>query len=286
MAHYLFCSDLHGRTHRYEELFRVIREEEPDAVFLGGDLLPGAVQIFSSDFLHKDFVNGFLASEFTRIREDPEITYPEIFLILGNDDGRFEEAAILDAAGHGLWHYAHNRKINMGSFQVYGYSFVPPSPFRLKDWEKYDVSRYVDPGCIQPEDGIHTVPVSDYEKRYSTISDDLEVLTDGDDLSQAIMLFHSPPYRTNLDRAALDGRKIDHAPLDVHVGSIAIQRLIKKKQPLITLHGHIHESSRITGKWMDREGRTVMFNAAHDGPELALIRFDPDNPESASRELL
>ncbi len=286
MSHCLFCSDLHGRTSRYGELFRVIREEEPDAVFLGGDLLPGAVQIFSSDFLYKDFVNGFLARELTRIMEDPRITYPEIFLILGNDDGRFEEAAILDAQERGLWHYCHNRKISMGSYQIYGYSFVPPSPFRLKDWEKYDVSRYVDPGCIHPEDGIRTVRVSEYEMRYSTIKDDLEVLTDGDDLSKAIMLFHSPPYRTNLDRAALDNMKIDYAPLDVQVGSIAIQRLIEKKQPLITLHGHIHESSRITGKWMDREGRTVMFNAAHDGPELALIRFDPDNPESASRELL
>jgi len=79
---------------------------------------------------------------------------------------------------------------------------------------------------------------------------------------------------------------IDHAPMDVHVGSIAIQRFIKRKQPLITLHGHIHESSRITGSWMDREGGTFMFSAAHDGPELALIRFDPDDPESATRELL
>ncbi|MCD4775116.1 MAG: metallophosphoesterase [Candidatus Aegiribacteria sp.] len=286
MAHCLFCSDLHGRVHRYEELFRVIREEEPDAVFLGGDLLPGAVHVFASDFLNEDFINDFLAKELLHIKENSVKPYPEIFLILGNDDGRFEEATMIEAARTGLWHYVHNRKIGMGSHQVYGYSYVPPTPFRLKDWEKYDVSRYVDPGCIHPEDGIHTVPVSDYEMRYSTIKDDLELLTDGDDLSQAIMLFHSPPYRTNLDRAALDGRMIDHAPLDVHVGSIAIQKFIKKRQPLITLHGHIHESCGITGKWMDSIGETTMFSAAHDGPELALVRFDPDNPESASRELL
>lgn len=286
MAHCLFCSDLHGRTYRYGELFRVMREEQPDAVFLGGDLLPGAVQVFASDFLHEDFVRDFLAKELLHIKEDLERSYPDVFLILGNDDGRFEEAAVIDAAERGLWHYVHKRKIGMGSYQIYGYSYVPPSPFRLKDWEKYDVSRYVDPGCIHPEDGIRTMPASDYEMRYSTIRDDLEVLTNGDDLSQAIMLFHSPPYRTNLDRAALDGKMIDHAPLDVHVGSIAIQKFIKKRQPLITLHGHIHESCRITGKWMDRIGRTVMYSAAHDGPELALIRFDPDNPELASRELL
>lgn len=79
---------------------------------------------------------------------------------------------------------------------------------------------------------------------------------------------------------------IDHAPLDVHVGSIAVRRLIENRQPLITLHGHIHESARLTGSWKDRIGNTHLFSAAHDGPELALVRFSPQNPENASRELL
>jgi len=34
---------------------------------------------------------------------------------------------------------------------------VPPTPFLLKDWEKYDVSAYVDPGCVSPEEGYHRV---------------------------------------------------------------------------------------------------------------------------------
>ena len=59
MAHCLFCSDLHGRIHRYGQLFQVIRDEEPDAVFLGGDLLPGAVQLFSANIPYDDFVNDF-----------------------------------------------------------------------------------------------------------------------------------------------------------------------------------------------------------------------------------
>ena len=36
----------------------------------------------------------------------------------------------------------------------------------------------------------------------------------------------------------------------------------------------------------DQIGRTHAFGAAHDGPELALIRFDPDDLPSASRDLL
>ncbi len=79
---------------------------------------------------------------------------------------------------------------------------------------------------------------------------------------------------------------MDGAPLDVHVGSIAIRRFIQDRQPWITLHGHVHESARLTGSWRDRLGRTHLFSAAHDGEELALVRFDPENPADATRELI
>jgi Icc-related predicted phosphoesterase len=105
-------------------------------------------------------------------------------------------------------------------------------------------------------------------------------------MKNAVMLFHTPPHKTHLDRAALDGKKIDHVPLDVHVGSIAVRRFIESRQPLITLHGHIHESARLTGFWKDTIGRTRMFSAAHDGPELALVRFSLEHPEDATRQLI
>jgi Icc-related predicted phosphoesterase len=106
------------------------------------------------------------------------------------------------------------------------------------------------------------------------------------DLASAILLFHTPPYQTALDRAALDGRMIDSVPLDVNVGSIAVRRLIEHRQPLASLHGHIHESARLTGSWREKIGATWAFSAAHDGPELALIRFDPDALDNATRSLL
>jgi Icc-related predicted phosphoesterase len=169
---------------------------------------------------------------------------------------------------------------------VYGYACVPPTPFQLKDWERYDVSRFVDPGCYPPEEGWRTVPVSESELRSSTIQEDLEKLAGGDDLRLGIFLMHAPPYDTHLDRAALDGKSVDHVPIDVHVGSIAIRRFIEARQPLLTLHGHVHESARLTGSWRERIGRTWAISAAHDGPELALVRFDPENPGGAVRELL
>jgi Icc-related predicted phosphoesterase len=84
----------------------------------------------------------------------------------------------------------------------------------------------------------------------------------------------------------LDGRVIDYVPLDVHVGSIAIKRFIESRKPMISLHGHVHESTSITGEWKEKIGETFAMNGAHDGPELPLIRFDTNLPEKAERLLL
>lgn len=281
-----FVTDLHGDITRYQKLFRLLEVERPSALFMGGDLLPGHVRQLSMAREYGDFVNDFLFKLFSGLRERMGTGYPRVFMILGNDDGRFQEAAVMDAASRGVWEYAHGRKLSFGGFTVYGYSYIPPTPFLLKDWERYDVSRFADPGCIHPGDGMLSVPVSEYELRFATISEDLAALAGRDDLSRAIFLFHSPPYRTCLDRAALDGKSVDFVPLDVHVGSIAISRFIAGRSPMLTLHGHVHESARLTGRWKESCGSTVMMGAAHDGPELALVRFDPERPAEAERELV
>ena len=89
-----------------------------------------------------------------------------------------------------------------------------------------------------------------------------------------------------LDHAGLEGQQVDHVPMDTHVGSIAVRRLIERRQPWLTLHGHVQGSWRRTGSWKQKLGRTTMINAAHDGPQLALVRIDLDRPFDAERELI
>jgi len=282
-----FVSDLHGHIDRYEKLFKAIAGEKPEMVLIGGDVLPsGLLSHRPLDVGLKDFIVDFLVPGFSTLRNKLGPNYPRVLLILGNDDGKVVEPAVLEAVRIDLWEYAHNRKIEIGEFTVYGYSYVPPTPFRLKDWERYDISRYIDPGCISPEEGIYSVSVSHRDLKYGTIKADLEVLINNDDVSRGVFLFHSPPYMTNLDYAALDGVIIDNIPADTHVGSIAMRKIIEQKQPLLTLHGHVHESARITGSWKDKIGKTLCFTAAHDGKELALVKFDLNKPEEAVRELL
>ncbi|MCU0277142.1 MAG: metallophosphoesterase [Acidobacteria bacterium] len=284
---FVFASDLHGREDRYARLFTLIAAESPAAVFLGGDLLPSGSLLFATSRPNREnFLEEFLLPRLRLLRRDLGESYPRLFLILGNDDPRSEEAAVVGHESEGLWRYVHGRRVQFGAYVIYGYACVPPTPFLLKDWERYDVSRFVDPGCVPPEEGRFSVEVAEEEKGFPTIQEDLARLAGGDPLAQAIFLFHSPPYQTALDRADLDGRMVDNAPLDVHVGSIAIKRFIEARQPLITLHGHVHESSRLTGSWHEEIGATHCFSAAHDGPELAVVCFDSARPESAIRRLL
>jgi len=274
-----FATDLHGKISRYQSLIDEIKKELPDVVLIGGDLLPGFNNLFG------DFIIEYLVPKFEELKTELKDNYPKIFIIMGNDDPRIEEEKLIKAEKKGIWTYLNEKKINYNGYDFYGYAYVPPTPFRLKDWEKFDVSRYVDVGCVSPLEGSRTIAVDPVDIEYYTIAKDLQKLMK-DDLSKAICLFHAPPYQTNLDRADLDGRIIDHVQVDVHVGSIAIKNFIENRQPKITLHGHIHESSRITGHWKQKLKETYSYSAAWDGTELALVKFDPEFPEKAERKLL
>lgn len=274
----IFASDLHGDRGRYLRLFDAARRERPDAVLLGGDLTPHGLGFADPS---GDFLEGFLWPALEALRG-----MTRVLAILGNDDPAALEPEFRAAEADGLLEYVHGRRVEVAGVPVFGYAFVPPTPFPLKDWERYDVSRFVDAGCVSPEDGIRSIEVPPQTIRHATIAADLAALAGTGDLAASVWLFHAPPYRSALDRAALDGRSIDHVPLDVHVGSIAIRRFLEARGPAVALHGHVHESVRLTGAWRDQVGRTACFGAAHDGPELALVRFDTERLADASRAVI
>jgi Icc-related predicted phosphoesterase len=282
MTRCFFVADLHGHEDRYEKLLAAVEGERPAAVFVGGDLLAHGRRPEDGE----GFLQGFLGARLRELKRRLRGAYPRVLVILGNDDPRCEVTSLDVLATEGLVEHLHMARTDLGRFQVYGYACIPPTPFLLKDWERWDVSRHIEPGCVSPEEGLHSTAVDWSDLRYGTIARDLAVLAGEADLSRAVMLFHAPPHETDLDRAALDGHVVEHVPLDVHVGSIAIRRFIEERQPLITLHGHVHESVRLTGSWRNRIGHTHLFSAAHDGPELALIRFDLEDPASTTRELI
>jgi uncharacterized protein len=79
-----------------------------------------------------------------------------------------------------------------------------------------------------------------------------------------IFNFHSPPYSSTLD----DAPELDATlkpvirggrPSIVPVGSHAVRAAIKKYQPVVALHGHIHES-----RGVQKIGRTLCINPGSD----------------------
>lgn len=281
-----FVTDLHGQVARYEKLFQEILRQRPDVVLIGGDILPATFYSELSELPGYNFVRDYLSAGLQMVRQQLAENYPNILVILGNDDPRSEEQNIVVQSEGRLFRYLHGQATSIGKFEFYGYGCVPPTPFALKDWELYDVSRYVPPGCVSPEEGYRSVDVPDYKIKWGTIKDELDLLAGKACLDRAIFLMHSPPYDTSLDYAALAGMKYEHVPLDPHVGSIAVRRFIENHQPLMTLHGHIHEAARLSGEWKIQIGRTVCINAAHDGPELAVVQFNPEAPDAATKELV
>lgn len=62
-----------------------------------------------------------------------------------------------------------------------------------------------------------------------------------------IAVLHPPPYGTELDQApALDAElRVQHTggqPNMASVGSTAVRDFVRERQPLLSLHGHVHES--------------------------------------------
>ena len=84
------------------------------------------------------------------------------------------------------------------------------------------------------------------------------------DPGKSIFNFHVPPVGTHLDQAAL--LDADFTPITrgghVQVGSVgssAVRDLIEHYQPMLSLHGHIHESPG-----MSRIGPTIAINPGSD----------------------
>jgi len=78
------------------------------------------------------------------------------------------------------------------------------------------------------------------------------------DQSRAIFNLHCPPFKSGLDEApAIDADlKLLHGGRALRpVGSTAVRQAIERYQPLLSLHGHIHESKGAT-----KIGKTLSIN--------------------------
>lgn len=89
--------------------------------------------------------------------------------------------------------------------------------------------------------------------------------------SRAIFNFHVPPHGTPLDLCPKlddDFRVVTVMgnPVQIHAGSTAVRSVIEEYQPLISLHGHIHESRSAV-----KLGKTFSVNPGSEYGEGVLL---------------
>ncbi|OGP76887.1 MAG: hypothetical protein A2V86_10910 [Deltaproteobacteria bacterium RBG_16_49_23] len=253
----LYASDLHGEIYLYHELLDVARSSSAEKIALGGDLLPSFPPTKRYEDMipnQKAFIDQFLLPFFKRVIETTGVRH--LFLIAGNWDLGYP--FIFREPAEGLIDL--NQKIyRLGNgYEIVGYPFVPPTPFRPKDYEKMDDPEspwppQKNPSYIRTSDQSDELTAIDpylYLRSRETIQQDLDRLPKPFFPERAIYMMHSPPFGTRLDM--IQGRK--------SAGSRSLKAFIESHQPLVTLHGHIHEAPQVSGSYFDLIGETLSIN--------------------------
>ena len=265
----IYTADLHGNEIYYKKLIAKAMEPEIKAVVLGGDLCPrGKGELELAVKIQKEFLEKFFIPEMKKIRKD-------VFVIMGNDDFRVNEP-ILQSQNSSIKElnnikYINRKRANIYTKSIVGYSFVNPTPFRLKDWEKYEDLRKEVPIQVFDEE-IRTV-----ESEKGTIMEDLESFKKLSNPQKTIYVIHAPPFNTKLD--IISNKE--------HVGSKYVRQFLQNEQPLLTLHGHTHESPKMSGSFIDHIGKTICINVGSSHPEdkLNCVVIDLDNLDIKYMEL-
>jgi uncharacterized protein len=156
-----------------------------------------------------------------------------VYVMAGNDDPWYVDDLL--AASDALV-FCDDRVVRVGPHEMISLSYANPTP--------WDSPRELD------EDALYA--------RLKALAERLE------DPATAIFNLHVPPYDSGLDRAPELGEDLVprmHGGQTVYkpVGSTAVRRIIEEYQPLLALHGHIHES-----RGECRIGRTLAINSGSE----------------------
>jgi uncharacterized protein len=299
MAKGLFTADLHGNERQYRKLTEYAITSRADYILIGGDLAPKG--------LPKDI---YIESQRSFLEDNlPRLLYPikeknpsaRIFLMLGNDDCACN-MDVLEKNDGNLYHLIHGKRFSLDDgFELIGYGNVPITPFSIKDWEKFDLSaasgelaqaylqrkswNYRFEGLIGRKEGWQRFRFDEKTEKGDSIQRDLESAVFTQNPEKTLYVMHCPPDNTNLDKIMINqqGKLV---PLSV--GSFAIREFIEKHKPYATLHGHIHESADITGKFKEELGKTTMILAGNydNRDALSVVEFELGNVKEARRFLL
>jgi len=149
-------------------------------------------------------------------------------IVNGGNDDTFDIDAVVEASP--CVTFAEGKLVDLDGFSLVSMGYTNPTPW----------------------DTFREAPEEDLRKRIDDVVQQIP------DMGRAIFNFHAPPYGTGLDDApALDAnlRPMHGGVVMKAVGSTAVRDAIVDNQPMLSIHGHIHESRGIK-----KMGRTLAIN--------------------------
>jgi Icc-related predicted phosphoesterase len=260
----VFCADLHGNIVQYQKAFRHALDIQSSLVIFGGDLCPKEPERRTPK-LQREFLTQEL---FPLIKDFKLKNSSEILMTLGNDDFKSLYPTLLGnqkAVGYQM--IEHTPFISKNGFHYIGYAYVPFNPYKYRDFQKRDLaSDKAAENRIQPvssegvmSEGDELIPnLFEDQIKLSSIEEDLYAITKDVPPEKQILVVHTPPFDTACDLTK-------HG---LHVGSKGLRKYIEDKQPLLALHGHIHETVELSGKFPEYLGSTICVSAGNDHKPL------------------
>jgi uncharacterized protein len=278
----LFVTDIHGSEVCFRKFINAGKFYEADAVILGGDTT-GKMLVFLVDQEDGTFLSTYNSEDGDLVRNGPELTefeqqvrnagyYPlrvsksrmrelntdpslmdkvftEVMLETWNGWVELAEERLADSAVRCIVapgnddqveideiikaskriEYGEARVLQLGDYELLSCGWTNPTP--------WDTPRE----CTEEE-----------------LAERLEKLAGGvRDMKKAIFNLHAPPFNSGLDEAPelKEGLRLAASGATRAVGSTAVRDFIRRYQPMLSLHGHIHE-----GRGECKIGRTVCVN--------------------------
>jgi len=283
-----FVSDIHGSETCFRKLVNAGKFYGVDVLIMGGDLagkelvpiVDDKARFRGSDFAFKndgelqDFerrvaaVGGYTLRAdqafIDRLRSEPDLaeqtlrdlivrrteqwvelahqrlegTGISLLIGLGNDD--FEE--LIPHLDHGPVAYAKDGTVNLGDWDLVSLGWSNPTPWNTNR------------ECSEEE-----------------LASKLADAINGADPATTIFNIHVPPYDCGLDLVprldeSLQIQLVGGQPDMVPVGSTAVAEAIAQHQPVLSLHGHVHQ-----GRGSTRIGRTVVVNPGSEYDDASLL---------------
>ncbi len=267
----LFASDLHGRAGHYRALRMAAEAVRPGVLVLGGDLFPDdPADDPASMGTHQPV---YVAQEFRPwlaglLRDLPGLS---VLTIFGNRDWSSAAAAMEEEARKDprLRILQHDRAVEVGGLWFVGYSKTPPTAWYVKDFERLDLPGDYPPamgGARWDPERRRALPgrAKDQFARYPTMQEELEKMVRP--AGPWVFVAHAPPHDTVLDRTFQRDS----------VGSRAIRAAVESRQPLLALHGHVHESPDVTGEHLCRLGAATAVNVGQHIEALSFAVIEVD----------